>query len=83
MYQVTAEYAKNNFNEVMELASKEPGGVVIVQENQKLLLINQEELEAWVETANLLQNPELLADVVEAREDYKKGEVLTMEQIFG
>ncbi|WP_275993650.1 GUN4 domain-containing protein [Argonema antarcticum] len=48
MYQVTSEYAKNNFNEVIERAATEPGGVVIVRENQNFILISQEELDASV-----------------------------------
>lgn len=83
MYCVTAEYAKNNFNELIERASSEVGGVVIVQENKSFILISQEELESWVETAELLQNPNLLSEIQEAREEYKKGEALTMDQIFG
>ena len=83
MYCVTAEYAKNNFNELIERAKSEVGGVVIVQENKSFILISQEELEAWIETAELLQDPNLLSDIQEAREQYKKGEALTMDQIFG
>ena len=82
MYQVTSEYAKNNFNEVIERAANEPGGVVIVRENQNFILISQEELEAWVETAKLLEDPDLLTDIATAREEYQKGEVLTIEQVF-
>jgi len=83
MYCVTAEYAKNNFNEVIQRASTEAGGVVIVQENKSFVLISQEELEAWVETAELLQDPNLLSDIEEAQKEYQKGEALTMDQIFG
>lgn len=79
MHQVTAEYAENNFNEVLECAGTEPGGVVIVQEDKNLVLISQEELDAWVETASLLQDPDLLTDIAEAQEQYQKGEVLTMD----
>ncbi len=82
MHQVTSEYAKNNFNEVIERAGTEPGGVLIVQEDKNLVLINQEELDALVETAYWLQEPDLLADIAQAQEEYKKGEVLTMEQVF-
>jgi prevent-host-death family protein len=82
MYCVTAEYAKNNFNEVIERASTEAGGVVIVQENKSFILISQDELETWVETAELLQEPNLLSDIKEAREEYQKGEALTINQIF-
>lgn len=83
MHQVTAEYAENNFNEVLERAGTEPGGVVIVQEDKNLVLISQEELDAWVETASLLQDPDLLTDIAEAQKQYQKGEVLTMDQVFG
>ena len=79
---MTAEYAKNNFNEVIERASTEAGGVVIVQENKSFILISQDELETWVETAELLQEPNLLSDIKEAREEYQKGEALMMDQIF-
>lgn len=82
MYCVTAEYAKNNFKEVMERASTEAGGVVIVQENKSFVLISQEELEAWVETSELLQEPNLLSDIKEAREEYQKGEALTIDKVF-
>lgn len=82
MYQVTSEYAKNNFNEVIERAASEPGGVVIVRENQNFILISQEELDAWVETAKLLEDPDLLTDIATAQAEYQKGEVLTMEQVF-
>ena len=79
---MTAEYAKNNFNEVIERASTEAGGVVILQENKSFILISQDELETWVETAELLQEPNLLSDIKEAREEYQKGEALTINQIF-
>lgn len=83
MYCVTAEYAKNNFNEMIQRASTDACGVVIVQENKSFVLISQEELEALVETAELLQEQNLLSDIKEAQAEYQKGEVLTMDQVFG
>lgn len=83
MYHVTLEYAKNNFDEVIERAKIEPGGVVIVQDNKSFLLINQEDLEAWTETAELLQDPNLLSDIEQAKKEYEKGEVLTRYEVFG
>ena len=77
MYHVTGEYAKNNFSEVLEKASTEPGGVVIVQENKSFILISQEELESWIETAKLLQDKTLIADIEASRQEYNQGEVFT------
>ncbi|MBW4496194.1 MAG: type II toxin-antitoxin system Phd/YefM family antitoxin [Oscillatoria princeps RMCB-10] len=83
MYHVTADYAKNNFDEVFERAETETGGVVIVKGNKSFILISQEEFDAWGETAELLQDPNLLSDIKEARAQYKNGEALTMAQVFG
>ncbi|SKB15115.1 conserved hypothetical protein [Planktothrix sp. PCC 11201] len=82
MYHVTGEYAKNNFSEVLEKASTEPGGVVIVQENKSFILISQEELESWIETAELLQDKTLIADIEASRQEYHQGEVFTMDQLL-
>jgi prevent-host-death family protein len=78
MYHVTGEYAKNNFSEVLEKASTEPGGVVIVQENKSFILISQEELESWIETAELLQDKTLIADIEASRQEYQQSEVFTL-----
>jgi hypothetical protein len=45
--------------------------------------MDQEELEAREETAELLKDPNLLSDIAAAREEYRKGEALSMEQVFG
>ncbi|MBG0747647.1 MAG: type II toxin-antitoxin system Phd/YefM family antitoxin [Planktothrix agardhii KL2] len=78
MYHITGEYAKNNFSEVLEKASTEQGGVVIVQENKSFILISQEELESWIETAELLQDKTLIADIEASRQEYQQGEVFTL-----
>ena len=79
MYHVTLEYAKNNLEEIFERAKNEPGGVVIVQENQSFVLIDQNELESWTETSELLKDPN---DIKEAKEEYKEGQTLIMEEVF-
>lgn len=82
-YNVTADYAKQNFDEIIQRANTETEGVTIVKDNKSYVLIDREELEALIETAALLEVPDILSDISEAREEYKKGESLTMEDIFG
>ncbi len=82
MYHVTLEYAKKNFEEVMERAGVEPGGVTIVQDNKSFVLIDREELEAWTETVELLKDPNLLSDIESARKEYEEGETFTMNEVF-
>jgi antitoxin YefM len=82
-YHVTADYASKNFNEIIQRAKIEAEGVTIVKDNQSFVLIDREELEALIETAELLQIPDILTDVSQARKEYQQQETLTMEDIFG
>lgn len=81
-YHVTADYASKNFHEIMQRAKIEAEGVTIVKDNQSFVLIDREELEALIETAELLQIPDILTDVSQARKEYQQQETLTMEDIF-
>jgi antitoxin YefM len=90
MYQVTVDYAKVNLDElcggthpVRNRAGKEPEGIAIVRENRSYVLITYEEWESLIETAELMKVPNLLKQVEVARQEYQKGEVLNMEQMFG
>ncbi len=82
-YNVTADYASQNFDEIIQRANTEAEGVTIVKDNKSYVLIDQEELEALIETAELLQTRDILKDVSQAREEYQQGETLTMEDVFG
>jgi antitoxin YefM len=82
MYQVTSDYAKAHLNEILEHASQDSEGVMIVQENKSFVLIAQDELEALIETTELLKDPALLSDIQTARQEYLQGDVLTMDQVF-
>ena len=82
MYQVTLNYAKANLDELCDRAGQEPEGVAIVRENRSYILITQEEWESLIETAELMQLPNLLTQVASARQEYQAGEALSMEQVF-
>ena len=82
-YKVTADYASQNFEEIIQRADVEFEGVTIVKDNKSFVLIESQELDALIETAKLLQVPEVLADISQAREEYKQGETASMEDIFG
>ncbi len=82
-YHVTADYASQNFDEIIQRANTEAEGVTIVKDNKSFVSIDREELEALIETAELLQDPEVLTDISQARTEYTKGETVGMEEIFG
>ena len=82
-YKVTADYASQNFEEIIQRADVEVEGVTIVKDNKSFVLIESQELDGLIETAELLQIPEVLTDISQAREEYKQGETAGMEDIFG
>ncbi len=73
-YNVTADYASQNFNEIIQRANTEAEGVTIVKDNKSYVLIDREELEALIETAELLQTHDIPKDVSQARKEYQEGE---------
>ena len=78
-YKVTADYASQNFEEIIQRADVEVEGVTIVKDNKSFVLIESQELDALIETAELLQISEVLTDISQAREEYKQGETVGME----
>jgi antitoxin YefM len=82
MYQVTSDYAQTHLDEILERARQDSEGVMIVQDNKNFVLIAQDELEALIETSELLKDPTLLSDIQKARQEYLQGDVLTMDQVF-
>jgi hypothetical protein len=46
-------------------------------------LNNQSDDDSLIETNALMQVPDLLDQVESARQEYRKGEALTMQQVFG
>lgn len=72
-----------NLEEVCDRATQEPEGVAIMHDNRSYVLVTQEERESTLETAMLLQIPNILEQVSSARKEYLAGETLTMEEIFG
>ena len=59
MYNVTSDYAKNHFDEILERAKTEPDGILIVRDNQGFILINSEE---WEDRLDLQEALEVLAE---------------------
>lgn len=82
MYQVTVDYAKTHLDELCDRAQQEPDGIAIVRENQSYILITQAEWEALQETAELMQIPNLLEQVATARQEYRRGEAIAIDQVF-
>ena len=63
-YQVSADYAQENFEQIIQKATKESQGVVIVRGNQKFVLIEQSKIKDLQNTAEFEQLPNLFKNIV-------------------
>ena len=62
-YQVSADYAKHNFNHIIQKAQKEAQGVVITQGDRTFVLIEQSKLKEAQEAAEFEQLPNLFKNL--------------------
>ena len=62
-YHVSADYARQNFDLVIQEAQKEAEGIVITKGEKKFVLIEQSKLEAALEAAQFEQLPNLFKNI--------------------
>ncbi len=58
---------------------------IIITKNGRpeAVLMSYEEYESWLETLEITQDRQLMADIREARADVKAGRLYTKEEVFG
>ena len=62
-YQVSADYAQQHFEQIIQKAKKESEGVVIIQGDRKFVLIEQSKIQDLQETAQFEQLHNLFKNV--------------------
>lgn len=80
---ISASQARNNFYTVLEEVSKKSKRFVItLRGTAQAVVISPEEVEGWEETMEIMANKKLVKDIARGLEDFKKGKVITQEQLL-
>ena len=58
-------------------------GVITKNGKPEAVLMSYEEFEGWLETLEIMSNPEAAKKIRKAREETKKGKVVSFEDAFG
>lgn len=75
---MTATQARKNFFDLIAAAGKPGFAVTITHDGlPKVVMMSFEEFEGWMETMDILSDPEEAAAVREAMEEMKKGNAKT------
>lgn len=80
---LSATKARKNFFKLIERASRPASPVTITVDGEaKVVMMSAEEFEGWMETLEIMSDPELVKGIKEAEESYKRGEkTYTLEEI--
>lgn len=81
----TATEARNQFFDLLDKVSSDPSFQPVICHRGKpvAVLANIEEWESLLETVSIAANPQLVKSLKTAKQDIKKGDVLTYDEVFG
>jgi antitoxin YefM len=79
---MSATEARKNFFKVMEMAQRPGLPVKITHEGRPaVIMMSEEEFEGWMETLDIMSNPEEVAAIKEASQEKTKGKVVSFEEV--
>lgn len=79
---VNATNARKQFFTLLNLASKPGHTVTISLEGiPKVVMMSQEEFEGWMETLDIMSDPELVKDIQEGIADMEAGRCVPWEKV--
>lgn len=79
---ISATHARQQFFKLLEQAAKPGHNVTVTMEGEpRVVLMSVEEYEGWVETLEIMSDPELMQQIREGIADMKAGRVHTLEEV--
>ncbi len=82
MQTITATKARNNFFPLIKKTTTTHGQTKIKSKSGNVVLLSEQEYEELLETAELSMIPNLKASLIEADEDIKNNDVVSLETAF-
>lgn len=75
--------ARNNFFKITDRVQKSGDVFTLTERGRpKVVVMSADEFDSWQETLEIMNDTELIKDIKEAKEDFKKGNYTTMEEVF-
>ncbi|OGJ62989.1 hypothetical protein A3C37_02265 [Candidatus Peribacteria bacterium RIFCSPHIGHO2_02_FULL_53_20] len=79
---LSATQARKQFFKLLEEAGKSGANIKITFEGHpSLVLLSEEEYEGWLETLEIMSDPELVQDIAEGIRDMKAGRTIPLAEI--
>src|SRR3989304_1207628 len=81
---LSATEARQDFFNILSKVEKTSVPFTItINGEPKVVIMNAEEYEGWLETMDIMSNPELVRGIDEGKKDLREGKYSTFEEVFG
>lgn len=74
------EVRKNFFDILDEISETNIPYTITVKGKPKAVIMNAEEYESWMETLDIMSNPELVKGIEEGKKDIREGRYITLDE---
>lgn len=80
---LSATEVRNNFFDILDEIEQTNVPYTITRAGKpKAVIMNAEEYESWMETLDIMSNPETVRGIEEGRKDLKEGRYITLEEFM-
>ena len=80
---LSATEVRNNFFEILDEVEQTNVPYTITRAGKpKAVIMNAEEYESWVETLDIMSNPELVKGIEEGKKDLREGRYITLDELM-
>ena len=81
---LSATEARQDFFNILSKVEKTSVPFTItINGEPKAVIMNAEEYEGWLETMEIISDPELVKGIEESKKELREGKYYTFEQVFG
>lgn len=78
---LSATDVRNNFFDILDKVGQTNLPYTITREGKPVAVImNAEEYESWMETLDIMSNPELVKGIEEGKKDLREGRYITLDE---
>ena len=80
---LSATEVRNNFFDVLDKVGQTNIPYTITREGKPIAVImNAEEYEGWIETLDIMSNPETVKNIEESKRELAQGEYVTLDELM-
>ncbi|MEX1051827.1 MAG: type II toxin-antitoxin system Phd/YefM family antitoxin [Patescibacteria group bacterium] len=79
---ISSTEARKNFAEVVDKISNAGARYTLtVNGRPKVVMLNAEEYDSWMETLDIMSNPETVKSIKQSEKEFREGKFITLDEL--